>query len=85
MSQTDQKNLPQEKTVTTHGRASFHSYAEALKVSQKEKSASATAGDSGNSAHQHKVEAVEEDGVVNRIKVTCTCGEVIEIDCGYTE
>ncbi len=85
MNQADQKNLPQEKPVTTHGRASFHSYAEALKVSQKEKSTSATAADSANSEHQHKVEAIEEEGVVKRIKVTCTCGEVIEIDCGYTE
>lgn len=32
-----------------------------------------------------RVEVVEEDGVVKRIKVTCSCGEVIELDCDYGE
>jgi hypothetical protein len=31
------------------------------------------------------VEAVEVDGVVKSIQVTCSCGEVILIDCQYTD
>lgn len=33
----------------------------------------------------HKVETVKVDGVVQSIQVTCSCGEVIVIDCQYTE
>jgi hypothetical protein len=32
---------------------------------------------------QVKVEAVEEQGVVRSIIVTCSCGEQIEVHCGY--
>lgn len=36
-------------------------------------------------AHQHekKVETVEVDGVVQKIIITCGCGERIEVHCGY--
>jgi hypothetical protein len=30
-----------------------------------------------------KVETIEEGGVVRAIVVTCTCGERIEVHCGY--
>jgi hypothetical protein len=30
-----------------------------------------------------KVQTVEEDGVVKKIIVTCSCGEVTEIHCDY--
>ena len=30
-----------------------------------------------------KLETVVEEGVVKKIIVRCTCGEVIEIDCDY--
>lgn len=33
----------------------------------------------------HKVETVKVDGVVQSIQVTCSCGEVIVIDCQYSE
>jgi hypothetical protein len=33
--------------------------------------------------NQVKVEAVEEQGVVRSIIVTCSCGERIEVHCGY--
>ena len=32
-----------------------------------------------------KVETVKVDGVVKSIQVTCSCGEVIVIDCQYTD
>jgi hypothetical protein len=33
--------------------------------------------------HEKKVETVEEEGVVKKIVVRCSCGEVTEIDCRY--
>jgi hypothetical protein len=37
-----------------------------------------------NSSHgQVKVEAIEEQGIVRSIVVTCACGERIEVHCGY--
>lgn len=37
-------------------------------------------------SHQNvKVEAIDEDGVVRKIRVFCSCGEIIEIDCGYPD
>ena len=30
-----------------------------------------------------EVEAITKDGIVTRIRVTCGCGEVIEVDCLY--
>ncbi len=33
--------------------------------------------------HEKKVETVEEEGVVKKIVVRCSCGEVMEIDCRY--
>lgn len=45
-------------------------------------SAGGGVGGSGSCSGK-KVEAVEEDGVVKRIRVTCSCGEVTEIDCFY--
>lgn len=32
-----------------------------------------------------KIETVDVDGVVQKIKVFCRCGEIIEIDCGYPD
>lgn len=32
-----------------------------------------------------KVESVDVDGVVQKIRVFCRCGEIIEIDCGYPD
>lgn len=38
----------------------------------------------GQSRHgQAKVEAIEEQGVIRRIIVTCFCGERVEVHCGY--
>jgi hypothetical protein len=41
--------------------------------------------DTADHASHPKVEAVEVDGVVKSIQVTCSCGEVILIDCQYTD
>jgi len=32
---------------------------------------------------EKKIETVEVDGVVQKIVVTCSCGETIEVHCGY--
>jgi hypothetical protein len=32
---------------------------------------------------EKKIETVEVDGVVQKIIVTCSCGETIEVHCGY--
>lgn len=37
----------------------------------------------GKQRHDHNVEVVKEGDKVTRIIVTCTCGEVIEIECLY--
>jgi hypothetical protein len=43
-------------------------------------------GAAGMGGHRDfKVEPVEVDGVVVSIKVHCSCGELIEIDCTYQE
>ena len=34
-------------------------------------------------AGKPEVEAITKDGIVTRIRVTCGCGEVIEVDCLY--
>jgi hypothetical protein len=35
-------------------------------------------------AHRDKkIETVEADGVIQKIVITCGCGEVIEVHCGY--
>lgn len=42
--------------------------------------------DPDSSVREHaasKVEYIEHQGVVNKIIVTCGCGEVTEIDCFY--
>lgn len=36
------------------------------------------------SGHKARVETVLDDGRVSRIIVTCSCGEVTEIDCDYS-
>ena len=41
--------------------------------------------DTAEHANQPKVETVVVDGVVQSIQVTCSCGEVIVIDCQYTD
>lgn len=47
---------------------------------------SATHGknDGSKSGHKTSVETVLDDGRVSRIIVTCSCGEVTEIDCDYS-
>jgi hypothetical protein len=49
-------------------------------------SASAPVGVSSAAKRAHgekKIETVEVDGVVQKIIVTCSCGEKIEVHCGY--
>jgi hypothetical protein len=49
-------------------------------------SASAPAGMPPSSKRAHgekKIETVEVDGIVQKIVVTCSCGEKIEVHCGY--
>lgn len=84
MSPAKKKNLP-EQTGGNSDRPDFRSYANALKAHQKKNSegGAPSAGhgsDSGNS-----VEVVEKEGFIQKIKVTCKCGELIEIDCGYDD
>jgi hypothetical protein len=48
--------------------------------------AAAPAGTSPTPKHVHgekKIETVEVDGIVQKIIVTCGCGEKIEVHCGY--
>ena len=33
--------------------------------------------------HEKKIETVSVDGVIQKIVVTCGCGERIEVHCGY--
>ena len=33
--------------------------------------------------HEKKIETVELDGIVQKILITCGCGERIEVHCGY--
>lgn len=40
-------------------------------------------GQTGHAGHEKKVETEEENGVITKIIVTCSCGEVTEIECGY--
>jgi|GEM_PF-1673453 hypothetical protein len=42
-------------------------------------------GDSAKIHQNIKVETVDVDGVVQKIRVFCCCGEIIEIDCGYPD
>jgi hypothetical protein len=48
--------------------------------------ADAPTGTSPAPKHVHgekKIETVEIDGIVQKIIVTCSCGEKIEVHCGY--
>lgn len=47
--------------------------------------ASAESVNDGGKVNSPKVETVKVDGVVQSIQVTCSCGEVIVIDCQYTD
>ena len=40
--------------------------------------------DGSQGGHKARVETVLDDGRVSRIIVTCSCGEVTEIDCDYS-
>ncbi|HYE32424.1 MAG TPA: hypothetical protein VEH27_13410 [Methylomirabilota bacterium] len=44
-----------------------------------------TPGNSADPAENHtrSVEVVKEGGIVQKIRVQCSCGEVIEITCEY--
>lgn len=53
------------------------------KKSQKEEKKT-DAGIAGASCEK-KVEVVSDEGVVKKIRVHCTCGEMTEIDCQYSE
>jgi hypothetical protein len=46
-------------------------------------SAPPTAGGHNHGHGEKKVETVEVDGVIQKIIVTCSCGERIEVHCGY--
>ena len=41
--------------------------------------------DTAEHENQPKVETIKVDGVVQSIQVTCSCGEVIVIDCQYID
>ena len=85
MSPANEKKLPQAAAPAGANTPAFQSYSEALKRAHKENNASDQAGDDSTDGHNHNLELVKEDGVVKKIKLTCKCGEVIEIDCDYGE
>lgn len=47
--------------------------------------ASRDAANAPDCAKQPHVETVKVDGIVQSIQVTCSCGELIIIDCQYSE
>lgn len=41
--------------------------------------------DDGGHVCENKLEVITEEGVVKYLKVYCRCGEVIQIECQYSE
>lgn len=74
-------------TANSAGRSGRDAFEKLAIVLKRKKSASDESSAEETGEHQSScepsVQTVEEDGVVKRIIVTCSCGAVTEIDCQY--
>lgn len=82
--QADKKNLPTSTPGSSVPPGTFRSYAENLRAKRNESKDSEGCSEGHGSGHGHKLELIKDGDVVKKIIVRCQCGEVIEIDCGYT-
>ncbi|MCH8473755.1 MAG: hypothetical protein LAT55_00825 [Opitutales bacterium] len=82
MSQSTGKNFPKEQSNLAKP-SEFQPYATALKIQQGKNSAKSGGPEEDSGKKKPKVQVVDEDGIVKKIRVTCSCGELIEIDCSY--
>lgn len=87
MSAPNQKNLPPKSPAANAGgkSAKFVGYSAALRSGLKENVASASRGAAAGSSCAKSVEVVDKDGVVEKIVVRCSCGEVTEVLCQYSK
>lgn len=84
MSIASQKNLPKKEPGRPQS-SEFLPYTAGLKTYQEKKSCSGEGAESNQCTSEPSVEIVKKDGVVEKIVVTCKCGEIIEINCDYNE
>lgn len=54
-------------------------------LKNEEKSSGESVAGSSSDACEKDVELVVEQGVVKKIRVRCSCGEITEINCRYPE
>lgn len=87
MAAPNQQNLPPKSPSAGAGlrSAKFVGYGEALQAGLTGSAATGGAGAAAAAACVKNVEVVEKDGVVEKIIVRCSCGEVTEVLCQYSE
>jgi len=85
MSFEPMQNLPAQAAKSSEFEASeskgFRTYRQIL---EKKILAGDAAGDASKRCKK-KVEVIEEEGIVKRIRIRCSCGEITELDCDYGE
>lgn len=83
------KKLPTEGGKKLHNtgvsKSGFVPFINAISSNQKEESDIHCQDDVHVDSAPSKVDVVEEEGVIKRIVVTCSCGKVTSIDCFYEE
>jgi len=85
-------SLKQNENITTSGKmkmsekgAGFRSLISTRIHADSEKNSPSGGENIRAEMCKKNVEVICDKGIVKSIKVTCSCGEVTEIDCQYTE
>lgn len=74
------ENRASESTAPSKGFVPFN---QAFYGNSSEKSGEHVSAENTECSEESSIEYVEEQGVVKKIRVTCGCGKVTEIECLY--
>lgn len=78
-----EEQAAKKQAATKQAGSRFEPLPVAMKRVQRTAAQKATAPAKDEARHEKSVETVEEDGIITKIIVTCSCGEVTEIECEY--
>lgn len=77
---SEDENHASESAVSSKGFVPFN---QAFYGKASENLKESAAAEKAECTEESSVDYVEEEGVVKRIRVTCSCGKVTEIECLY--
>lgn len=80
---TGRENLEGKEGSTPVAGASAGGISTLQPIGQTGSSEDVTVAEDQGNGEMPKVEVVSEKGMVRRIRVTCTCGKCMELDCEY--